>query len=80
MKNRLGRIEVSDELMKPENMVLLLPLFSVFIPVHIEDKRLSERKVIYTGYSKYFDVVNEGHIIPIYDVNINNGEIKIDKN
>ena len=66
--------------MKPENMVLLLPLFSVFIPVHIEDKRLSERKVIYTGYSNCFDVVNEGDVIPLYDVSIENEKIKkIDK-
>jgi len=76
MNNRLGKIEISEEFMKPENLVMLLPLFSVFIPVHIEDKRLSERIVIYTGYSNCFDVINEGDPIPIYDVNIENEKIK----
>jgi hypothetical protein len=63
---KIGRLEISDTLVNHKNALeYLLPVMSVFLPIHIEVIP-HERCFVYTGISDHFDYVLEGTEIPYY--------------
>ena len=78
---KLGKIKISDVLLQEENIKDLNALFSIFIPLHIEDRKIADRCMIYTGYCEQFDdITKELEMPPYYQVIINeNGQATIIK-
>ena len=66
MNRKLGKIQVDWELVY-ERPMDLLPIFTKFVPVHIES-RPHMRDFVYTGYSEDFRKLAEGESIPTYSV------------
>jgi len=62
-ERRLGTIEISTRLIKEWKE--LSPLFSKFIPVHI-DQQYHRDVIVYTGYSEMFSINQPGTIPPNY--------------
>jgi len=62
---RIGKIKISDSFFKDELIIDLAPLFSKFIPIHIEH-RFHHRDCVYTGYCADFDKVEDVIAIPYY--------------
>ena len=66
MNRKLGKIQVDWELVY-ERPMDLLPIFTKFVPVHVEG-RPHMRDFVYTGYSEDFRELAEGESIPTYSV------------
>jgi len=66
---RLGIIKISDSYFHEGNILELLPMFTKFIPIHI-DNRPYYRDYLYTGISNDFEDIQEGIEIPVYDCKI----------
>lgn len=78
LKKRKGIFRLSKSLVVGEaaDENNLFALFSLFIPVFIEDNPFYDYKT-YFGYSKLFDVLEEGETIPIYMPIINHDFTRI---
>jgi len=71
---KLGKINISSQLVMDEYSKLS-PLFSKFTPIHVE-REFNIGNFIYTGLSDLFDNVEQGQIIPFYNVTLTNEEDK----
>ena len=75
---RRGRIDISIEFIKNEKYhELMYKLFSQFIPIHMIVE-LHKNTIVYYGYSKHFDLVNEWEEIQ-YTVIVENNKIIFNK-
>lgn len=75
---RRGRIDISIEFIKNEKYhELMYKIFSQFIPIHMIVE-LHKNNIVYHGYSKFFDLVNEWEEIQ-YTFILENNEIKFNR-
>jgi len=77
---KLGKIEISEALLKEEEIGSLKILFSEFIPLHIENRMYDLRAMIYTGYcDKFEDVRGELTLPPTYTITIDKNNLVFEK-
>lgn len=75
--DRRGVIEICPEIFDGD-FKQLYKVFAKFIPVHCEYDFI--RSVfVYKGYSKYFDIVSEGELIPKYQVILENKRVTFNR-
>lgn len=83
IKNRRGFIKFTRDLLidNPPELQIMREVFSNFFPFATESEHLfyynSSIKVY--GYSPYFDELNEGDLIPEYQIEFKRNEIGEDK-
>lgn len=76
---KIGKIKISDTLLKADNIMNIRPLFNKAIPIHIEH-RFNHRDYIYTCISDEFEDIKNEIAIPFYNVEFlphNNDEVAI---
>ena len=69
---KLGKIRFSSEMIL-EHTLDLIPIFTKFIPIHIE-RQLNYDDFIYTGVCEDFDDKKEGEEIPFYLCSVTTNE------
>ena len=69
---KLGKVKMSSEMVL-DNPMDLLPIFTKFIPIHIE-RQLNYDDFIYTGVCEDFDDKKEGEEIPFYMCSVTQNE------
>lgn len=62
---KLGKIKVSSTLVL-ESTKDLIPLFTKFVPLHIE-REMNIGDFIYTGFCEEFEDIKEGEDAPFYE-------------
>lgn len=66
IRRRIGKITISDMVFM-DNTKMLFKVFAKFIPVRLEHE-YHIASFTYSGYSLDFEEVNEGDVIPTYNV------------
>ena len=84
LKLRRGRIKMSKEILMESSLDVLREVFSNFFPISMElvPDRTNWYTVQYYGLSPYFNELQEGDEIPLYDMILKknkNGKYKFDK-
>lgn len=79
IQKRKGKVKISKYSLDNLDKVLLKKVFSNFYPIHIEYECNQDINdiIIYYGYSSYFDILDNGCVIPEYKLIIHS---KLGKN
>lgn len=67
-ENRMGKFKLSERVLNESSNEQLAELFGLFVVVDVDVRWYNGAELTYTAYSPMFEKLEEGYVIPFYDI------------